>query len=141
MGSRDNTVGRSGRMNESSWQKVEELYRAARQREPRERAAFLDGACRSDSDLRLKVELLLHQEAMPSADQPTWTAAAPAASAPQLGVTLGTQLGPYHIDAALGAGGMGQVYRAHDTRLSRSVAIKVLATGSVDRFIVEARAA
>jgi serine/threonine protein kinase len=38
----------------------------------------------------------------------------------------GTQLGPYEISAALGAGGMGEVYRARDTRLERTVAIKIL---------------
>ena len=37
----------------------------------------------------------------------------------------GTRLGPYEITAALGAGGMGEVYRAHDTRLDLTVAIKV----------------
>ena len=41
-------------------------------------------------------------------------------------VTLGTRLGPYEIQAPLGTGGMGEVYRAHDTRLHRDVAIKVL---------------
>jgi len=38
----------------------------------------------------------------------------------------GTRLGPYEIQSALGAGGMGEVYRARDTRLERTVAIKVL---------------
>src|SRR5215469_4838089 len=42
--------------------------------------------------------------------------------------TTGTKLGPYEIQSQLGAGGMGEVYRARDTRLDRSVAIKVLAT-------------
>jgi eukaryotic-like serine/threonine-protein kinase len=41
-------------------------------------------------------------------------------------LTPGTKLGPYEIVAPLGAGGMGEVYRAKDTRLERSVAIKVL---------------
>src|ERR1700683_2181521 len=38
----------------------------------------------------------------------------------------GTKLGPYEIQSAIGAGGMGEVYRAHDTRLKRDVAVKVL---------------
>src|SRR5215510_12812833 len=43
-----------------------------------------------------------------------------------MGLASGTKLGPYEIQSALGAGGMGEVYRARDTRLERDVAIKVL---------------
>jgi eukaryotic-like serine/threonine-protein kinase len=43
-----------------------------------------------------------------------------------MSLAIGTRLGPYEIVAALGAGGMGEVYRAHDTNLGREVAIKVL---------------
>jgi serine/threonine protein kinase len=43
-----------------------------------------------------------------------------------MSLTIGTRLGPYEIQAPVGAGGMGEVYRARDTRLDRSVAIKVL---------------
>ena len=62
-------------------------------------------------------------------------------------LTPGTHRGPYEILAAIGAGGMGEVYRARDTRLGREVAVKVLPTGfSTDaermrRFEQEARAA
>src|SRR5690242_15471698 len=58
----------------------------------------------------------------------------------------GTTLGPYEIQSALGAGGMGEVYRARDTRLDRSVAIKILPAhlsqhaASSERFDREARA-
>jgi serine/threonine protein kinase len=64
-----------------------------------------------------------------------------------MALTTGTRLGPYEVVAALGAGGMGEVYRARDTRLGRDVAIKVLPqeiAGDADRlrrFEQEARAA
>ena len=44
-----------------------------------------------------------------------------------MGLTLGTKLGPYEIISLLGVGGMGEVYRARDTRLERTVAVKILA--------------
>src|SRR3954470_6893968 len=61
-------------------------------------------------------------------------------------LTTGTTLGPYEIVGALGAGGMGEVYRARDSRLRRDVAIKVIHSGEADRatwerFEREARAA
>src|SRR5690348_13337265 len=55
-------------------------------------------------------------------------------------MTPGTKLGPYEITALIGAGGMGEVYRAHDPRLGRDVAIKVSAERFNDRFEREARA-
>jgi serine/threonine protein kinase len=55
-------------------------------------------------------------------------------------LTAGTRLGPYEILASLGAGGMGEVYRAHDTRLGREVAIKVAHEQFSERFEREARA-
>ena len=52
----------------------------------------------------------------------------------------GTRLGPYEITVPIGAGGMGEVYKATDTRLGRIVAVKVLASEFSDRFETEARA-
>ena len=52
----------------------------------------------------------------------------------------GTRLGPYEILAPIGAGGMGEVYRAKDTRLGREVAVKVSAERFTERFEREARA-
>src|SRR4051794_33389114 len=79
-----------------------------------------------------------------SEDQPT--KAVPAAARPKLGPDVGETLGKYVLTAELGAGGMGRVYRAQDSDLQRSVALKVLPTGpaadeeSVKRFLIEARA-
>ena len=64
-----------------------------------------------------------------------------------MALASGTKLGPYEIQSSIGAGGMGEVYRAHDSRLNRDVAIKILpASFSADpdrlhRFAVESRAA
>jgi len=64
-----------------------------------------------------------------------------------MALTAGTRLGPYEIVASLGAGGMGEVYKARDTRLDRDVAIKVIGAGGADdpiarqRLLREARAA
>src|SRR5437899_3120251 len=52
----------------------------------------------------------------------------------------GTRLGPYEILAPIGAGGMGEVYKATDTRLGRIVAVKILASEFSERFEIEARA-
>ncbi len=64
-----------------------------------------------------------------------------------MALTSGTKLGPYEIQAAIGAGGMGEVYRAHDARLNREVAIKILPSSfstdpeRLQRFAQESRAA
>ena len=50
-----------------------------------------------------------------------------------MALTLGTRLGPYEIVAAIGAGGMGEVYRARDVKLGRDIALKVLPDSFADR--------
>src|SRR5690242_19265474 len=57
-----------------------------------------------------------------------------------MSLSAGTRLGPYEIVAPLGAGGMGEVYRARDTRLDRTVAVKISREQFTERFDREARA-
>ena len=57
-----------------------------------------------------------------------------------MALATGTRLGPYEIESVIGAGGMGNVYRARDTRLNRAVAIKQLTPEHLERFEREARA-
>ena len=110
-------------MTRPAWARVEELYHAALEHPVAERGAFLGQACGEDEELRREVlSLLAHEaEAERLMEQP-----AASAATQKLAVVRGTRLGPYEVLDLLGAGGMGEVYRARDTRLGRDVAIKVL---------------
>ncbi|MEO7271763.1 MAG: protein kinase, partial [Vicinamibacterales bacterium] len=114
-------------MTPERWQQTEELYHAARNRPAGERAAFLAEACPDDNALRLDVESLLNEPVYPDGllDRPARMAEHVASDlAP--GAMSGHLLGVYQLQALLGAGGMGEVYRARDTKLGRDVAIKML---------------
>ena len=117
------------------WSEIEKLYLSASELESTERVAYLERMCGSDLDLRREVESLLgFLEPVPS-------------QVPDTPVPYGEQIGPYTILEFLRAGGMGEVYKARDTRLDRNVAIKFLPSvladdaAALDRFQREARAA
>ncbi len=119
---------------------VIEIYLKALDLPPAERAAFLAQACGADADLCREVEsLLAHAKTNDS-----FLATPVFRLAPSL---TGQQIGHYRVERLLGAGGMGEVYLAHDAALQRPVAIKVLPVAftrndeRVRRFKQEAQAA
>ena len=129
------------------WRRIESLFHEALGKSAEERSSLLDQACSSDPALRREVESLLAHESLASGFLESGVSAARAAAPPREPVPLGERMGPYTVMELLGAGGMGEVYKAHDQRLDRHVAIKFLShriaedAASLERFTQEARAA
>jgi Tol biopolymer transport system component len=110
------------------WEKIEQLYHAALKRPERERASFLQQVCTGDDALRREVESLLAQpsHAGQFLETPAAEMAARKLAENQERSLVGHQLGSFKVLSLLGAGGMGEVYEAQDTKLGRRVAIKIL---------------
>ena len=114
--------------NPDRWRRVQDLCHAALERAAPQRDAFLAAACEGDDDLRQEVESFLAHTGREHEFLGASTLRAVAhAMAPEPRRSLiGFQLAAYEIVALIGAGGMGEVYRARDTKLQRDVALKVL---------------
>jgi serine/threonine protein kinase/tetratricopeptide (TPR) repeat protein len=134
-------------MKPEQWQQIKRLCGAALQRTPGERAQFLSEAC-EDDDVRREVEILLAAYESNFMEEPViGEVAEMMVNTAASRLVAGENINHYEILGLIGAGGMGQVYLAHDTRLGRRVALKVLPVDLVSnrerlhRFEQEARAA
>jgi eukaryotic-like serine/threonine-protein kinase len=136
-------------MKAERYREIEELYHEALERTPDERRNFLEQACGDDLALRREVESLLgyDERAAQFIETPPDDVAAAMLADEQKQSRLGRTIGHYQIVSLVGAGGMGEVYLAEDTRLKRRVALKLLPgeftadPNRVRRFEQEARAA
>ena len=128
-----------------SWNRIKEIFDAATQMRPEERAGYLDRVCDGDDDVRVEVESLL--SSFEKADVFLESPAVEALAEEIMSLPEGWVIGHYRVVKQIGAGGMGEVYLAEDTKLDRSVAIKLLNKkferheDNVRRFVREAKAA
>jgi eukaryotic-like serine/threonine-protein kinase len=136
-------------MTPEHWQRIKAVLDAALEREPNERAAFLDRACRGNESLRRQVDsfLVSYEQSGSFIEEPAFGLMAESLASERTRFAVGSTVGHYKVLAKLGAGGMGEVYLAEDTRLGRKIALKVLPPAfinedeRVQRFQQEARAA
>ncbi|HVQ39208.1 MAG TPA: serine/threonine-protein kinase [Pyrinomonadaceae bacterium] len=136
-------------MTPERWQEIEAVLQRALDRPPPERASFIDEACADDEELKEEATSLISalDEAGDFIEEPAIVQDARVLVGAVHDENIGREIGPYRIIERLGAGGMGEVYLAQDSRLNRPVALKILPAyfasddARLRRFQSEARAA
>src|SRR5215831_13646236 len=131
------------------YRRIDEIFQAALELEPRERALYISQECSGDAVLLKEVEYLLSSDGQQweLIGTPAFELLAPLLAKDQPELEAGDSIGHYQVVSLLGVGGMGQVYLAEDAKLGRKVALKLLPTSytldetRLRRFQQEARAA
>ncbi|HJU93567.1 MAG TPA: hypothetical protein VJ656_11585 [Pyrinomonadaceae bacterium] len=136
-------------MKSQRWQDLDRLFHSALERPPEKRAGFLAEACGTDEAVRREVEALIaaHERSGEFLDAPAFEVTSSTLRLDRFSPLVNRTVGHYKILDTLGAGGMGEVYLAQDTRLGRKIALKLLPPeftidpNRLQRFEQEARAA
>ncbi len=136
-------------MDPKRWEQIDKLLDEALEVEHGHRHAFLAKTCCGDEELRKAVEELIaaHEQAGSFGERPAMEVAARLMTEEPSRSLVGKRLGPHEILSLIGRGGMGEVYRARDTRLDRIDALKILPVEvaadpeRIRRFVREAKAA
>src|SRR5437773_1788482 len=136
-------------MTPERYRQIDQIFQAALGLEPEQRVAYLDEACSGDEKLRQEVDSLITSDegGLSFIDEPAFEMAARVLASDEPALAAGDLIDRYEVVSLLGSGGMGEVYLAHDEKLDRRIALKLLPSHftmneeRLRRFQQEARAA